>query len=132
MTPSGIADLMGPENARVRLTILPAPDGRRIVHIKSLSCFVAHHGGRPSPAIHCDRDADIELVTPRAQPLAFARMTVGHPGAMDTPFLVGAERITVSRDELADPILFDFGPGSEAYLVYTQGRPAPKLPRRQS
>lgn len=132
MTPSGIADLTGPENARVRLTILPAPDGRRIVHIKSLSCFVAHHGGRPSPAIHCDRDADIELVTPRAQPLAFARMTIGHPGVMDTPFLVGAERITVSRDELVDPILFDFGPGSEAYLVYTQGRPPPKLPRRQS
>ncbi|MBK7535307.1 MAG: serine/threonine protein kinase [Myxococcales bacterium] len=131
MAPSGIADLMGPENARVRLTILPAPDGRRIVHIKSLSCFVAHHGGRPSPAIHCDRDADVELVTPRAQPLAFARMTIGHTGSVETPFLLGAERITVARDDLADPILFDFGPGSDAYLVYTQGRPAPRLPRRQ-
>lgn len=128
--PSGVADLIGPEGARLRLTILPA-DGRRLVHIKSLSCFVAHHGGRPSPAIHCDRDADVELVTPRAQPLAFARMTFGHAGSVETPFLLGSERITVAREDLVDPILFDFGPGSEAYLVYTQGRPAPRLaPRR--
>jgi serine/threonine protein kinase len=130
MTPSGIADLLGPEGTRMRMTILPAPDGRRIIHIKSLSCFVAHHGGRPSPAIHCDRDADVEFVTPRAQPLAFARLTIGHPGHAETPFLIGAERITVRRDDLVDPILFDFGPGSEAYLIYTQGRPAPKIPRR--
>lgn len=130
MTPSGIADLSGPEGTRLRMTILPAPDGRRIIHIKSLSCFVAHHGGRPSPAIHCDRDADVEFVTPRAQPLAFARLTIGHPGHAETPFLIGAERITVRREDLVDPILFDFGPGSEAYLIYTQGRPAPKIPRR--
>lgn len=130
LTPSGIADLVGPEGARVRMTVLPSSDGRRIIHIKSLSCFVAHHGGRPSPAIHCDRDADIELVTPRAQPLAFARLTIGHPGHAETPFLIGTERITVRRDDLVDPILFDFGPGSEAYLIYTQGRPAPKIPRR--
>ncbi|MEZ4360917.1 MAG: protein kinase [Kofleriaceae bacterium] len=130
MAPAGVADLTGPQNARVRITLLPSPDGRRIVHIKSLSCFVAHHGGRPSPAIHCDRDADVELVTPRAQPLAFARLTLGHPGPSETPFLLGAERISVARGDLADPILFDFGPGSEAYLVYTRGRLAPKLPRR--
>jgi len=131
LTPSGIVDLVGPEGSRVRMTILPAPDGRRIIHIKSLSCFVAHHGGRPSPAIHCDRDADVELVTPRAQPLAFARLTIGHPGHAETPFLIGSERITVRREDLADPILFDFGPGSEAYLIYTQGRTAPpKIPRR--
>jgi serine/threonine protein kinase len=130
MTPGGVADLSGPENARLRMTILPAADGRRIVHIKSLSCFVAHHGGRPSPAIHCDRDADVELVTPRAQPLAFGRLTIGHPGHHETPFLLGSERISVGREDLVDPILFDFGPGSEAYLIYTQGRVAPKLPRR--
>lgn len=130
LTPSGIVDLGGPEGSRVRMTILPAPDGRRIIHIKSLSCFVAHHGGRPSPAIHCDRDADIELVTPRAQPLAYARLTIGHPGHAETPFLIGSERITVRREDLADPILFDFGPGSEAYLIYTQGRTATKIPRR--
>ncbi len=130
MTPSGIADLAGPEGTRLRITILPSPDGRRIIHIKSLSCFVAHHGGRPSPAIHCDRDADVEFVTPRAQPLAFARLTIGHPGHAETPFLIGAERITVRREDLVDPILFDFGPGSEAYLIYTLGRPAPKIPRR--
>jgi serine/threonine protein kinase len=131
MTPSGIADLVGPEGSRLRMTILPSPDGRRIFHLKSLSCFVAHHGGRPSPAIHCDRDADVELVTPRAQPLAFGRLTIGHPGHAETPFLIGAERITVRREDLLDPILFDFGPGSEAYLIYTQGRPAPRIsPRR--
>ncbi len=130
MTPSGIADLVGPENTRLRMTILPAPDGRRIIHIKSLSCFVAHYGGRPSPAIHCDRDADVSFVTPRAQPIAFARLTIGHPGHAETPFLIGSERITLRRDDFVDPILFDFGPGSEAYLIYTQGRPAPRLPRR--
>lgn len=130
MAPGGIADLLGPENSRLRLTILPSPDGRRIIHIKTLSCFVAHHGGRPSPAIHCDRDADIELVTPRAQVLAFARLTIGHSSPVDTQFLLGAERIVLARDDLIDPILFDFGPGSEAYLIYTQGRVAARVPRR--
>lgn len=131
MTPSGIADLVGPEGSRLRMTIMPSADGRRIFHLKSLSCFVAHHGGRPSPAIHCDRDADVELVTPRAQPLAFGRLTIGHPGHAETPFLIGSERIAVRREDLHDPILFDFGPGSEAYLIYTQGRPAPRIPPRR-
>jgi eukaryotic-like serine/threonine-protein kinase len=131
MTPAGVADLGGPQQVRVRVTLLPSSsDGRRVVHVKSLSCFVAHYGGRPSPAIHCDRDADVELVTPRAQPLAFARLTLGHAGQTETPFLLGSDRISVGREDLVDPILFDFGPGSEAYLVYTQGRVAPRPPRR--
>ena len=45
-------------------------------------------------------------------------------------FLLGTERIGVRTDDCTDPILFDFGPGSDAYFVYTRGRAIPKSPRR--
>ena len=42
---------------------------------------------------------------------------------------VGAELVGVASDDCIDAILFDFGPGSEAYFVYTRGRPMPKSRR---
>ena len=41
-------------------------------------------------------------------------------------FPVGAELVAVAADDCTDPILFDFGPGSDAYFVYTRGRTMPK------
>jgi hypothetical protein len=42
---------------------------------------------------------------------------------------VGAELVGVAADDCMDAILFDFGPGSEAYFVYTRGRPIPRSRR---
>ena len=33
------------------MTLIPGPGGQRVVHVKGLTCFVAHLGGRPSPAV---------------------------------------------------------------------------------
>src|SRR5262249_10214858 len=112
------------------VTLLPSPTGQRVVHLKGLTCFVAHLGGRPSPAVTLDRTSDVALVTPRAQEIGHLRVAQGTPGLGQVNLTVGAEGVAIARDHCAGPILFDFGPGSDAYFVYTRGRPVPKSGRR--
>jgi hypothetical protein len=111
------------------VTFLSGPTGARQLHLKGLTCFVAHLGGRPSPAVQLEHASDIALVTPRAQEIGHVRVATGTPGVGLTVFTVGAERVGIAPDDCMDAILFDFGPGSEAYFVYTRGRPIPKSRR---
>ena len=125
------ADLTGAQSTRVRVTLINGPGGLTI-HLKGMNCFVAHLGGRPSPAVQIDHPGDIALVTPRAQEIGHIRVATGAPEPpSQLTFGLGAERVALRTDDCTDPILFDFGPGSDAYFVYTRGRPIPKtVPRR--
>jgi hypothetical protein len=127
--PNGIADLMGTQSSRVRVTLLPSPSVGRVVHIKGLTCFVSLLGGRPSPAVQFERAADIALVTPRAQEIGHIRVSTSSTQTGQSVFPIGSEFIAVGLDDCTDPILFDFGPGSDAYLIYTRGRALP--PKRR-
>ena len=122
-------DLNGPQHMRVRITLLHSPNGL-VIHLKGLTCFVAHLGGRPSPAVQIDHPGDIALVTPRAQEIAHVRVTNGTADGGHLVFPLGSELVSLRADECSDPILFDFGPGSDAYFVYTRGRPIPRSARR--
>jgi serine/threonine-protein kinase len=129
MITTGAADLVGAHGAKVRITLVPGPNGR-VVHLKGLTCFVAPLGGRPSPAVTLERSSDIALVTPRAQEIGHVRVAQGSPDTGSAVFPVGAERVAIATEDCGDPILFDFGPGSDAYFVYTRGRTVPKSGRR--
>jgi hypothetical protein len=131
MVTSNVADLIGGQNSKVRVTFIDGPGGARVIHIKGLTCFVAHLGGRPSPAVTLDQPSDIALVTPRAQEIGHIRVANGAPDAGQLVFAIGTERIGVAQEDCGDPILFDFGPGSDAYFVYTRGRTIPKPQRRR-
>jgi hypothetical protein len=126
---NNVADLIGSHNNKIRVTFLSGPTGARVLHVKGLTCFVAHLGGRPSPAVQLDHASDVALVTPRAQEVGHVRVATGTPGMGQTVFTVGAELVGIASDDCMDAILFDFGPGSEAYFVYTRGRPIPKSRR---
>lgn len=130
MIPSNVGDLVGPYGVKVRVTLMPGPGGVRVVHLKGLTCFVAHLGGRPSAAIQIDRSSDVALVTPRAQEIAHLRIAPGRVNGAQAVFPVGGELVSVATEDCADAIVFDFGPGSEAYFVYTRGRTVPKSGRR--
>jgi len=130
MAGQNTVDLAGGHGTKVRVTLMAGPGGQRVVHIKGLSCFVAHLGGRPSPAVTLTQTSDIALVTPRAQEIGHLRVAQGTTEAGQTAFPVGADLIAVGTDDCSDPILFDFGPGSDAYFVYTRGRMVPKSGRR--
>jgi serine/threonine-protein kinase len=130
MIANNTADLAGPHGTRLRVTLLPSATGQRMIHVKGMTCFVALLGGRPSPAVQVDRSTDIALVTPRAQEIGHIRISQGTPGVGQTVFQVGSELISVSADDCSDAILFDFGPGADAYFVYTRGRTVPKSQRR--
>ncbi|HVK82527.1 MAG TPA: protein kinase [Kofleriaceae bacterium] len=123
------ADLTGPNHLRIRITLIETPSGR-IIHCKGLSCFVAPLGGRPSPAVQLDRPGEISLVTPRAQEVGRVRVDGGELAGAVRVFALGPERVGVAADDCEDPLLFDFGPGSDAYFVYTRGRPIVRSPRR--
>ncbi|MDB4963758.1 MAG: serine/threonine protein kinase [Myxococcales bacterium] len=126
---SGQVDLSGTQNSRVRITMIHSPSGL-VIHLKGLTCFVAHLGGRPSPAVQIDHPSDIAIVTPRAQEIGHIRVATGIAEPGQNIFALGNERIAIRTDDCTDPILFDFGPGSDAYFVYTRGRPVPRLTRR--
>jgi hypothetical protein len=130
MTPNGIVDLVGGQAQKVRVTFLNGQGGVRILHVKGMTCFIAHLGGRPSPAVQLDQPSDLALVTPRAQEIGHIRVASGVPEGAALIFPVGAERVAVAAEDCTDPILFDFGPGSDAYFVYTRGRAAPRSRRR--
>jgi serine/threonine protein kinase len=124
-------DLVGGQG-KVRVTFISAPNGQRILHLKGLTCFIAHLGGRPSPAVQLDQPGDVALVTPRAQEIGHIRVVNGVSDAGNFVFPLGAELVAVAADDCTDPILFDFGPGSDAYFVYTRGRAIPRsTPRRR-
>jgi len=108
---------------------VPGPNGR-VVHVKGLTCFVAPLGGRPSPAVTLERSSDIALVTPRAQEIGHVRVAQGSPDTGGAVFPLGTGRVAIASEDCGDPILFDFGPGSDAYFVYTRGRTVPKSGRR--
>jgi eukaryotic-like serine/threonine-protein kinase len=126
---TSVADLVGGQG-KVRVTFLTGAAGSRVIHLKGMSCFVAHLGGRPSPAVQIDQPGDIALVTPRAQEIGHVRVANGVPGSGHLVFPIGAELVAIGVDDCTDPILFDFGPGSDAYFVYTRGRAIPKSRRR--
>ncbi|CAN5124971.1 hypothetical protein BH11MYX1_BH11MYX1_26760 [soil metagenome] len=130
MVANGIADLVGLHGAKVRVTLIPGPGGARNVHVKGLTCFIAPLGGRPSPAVSLTQSSDLALVTPRAQEIGHLRVIQGAVEGPLVTFSIGNERVGIGLDDVADPILFDFGPGSDAYFVYTQGRTVPKSGRR--
>jgi serine/threonine-protein kinase len=131
MIANNSADLVGLHGTKVRITLMPGPGGHRVVHVKGLTCFVALLGGRPSPAVHVDRGSDVALVTPRAQEIGHLRIAQGNPGAAGLMlFQVANDLVAVSAEDCTDPILFDFGPGSDVYFVYTRGRTVPKSGRR--
>ncbi len=125
------ADLNGSQHTKVRVTLINSPTGL-VIHLKGMNCFVAHLGGRPSPAVQIDHPGDIALVTPRAEEIGHIRVATGIPEPVNQlVFVLGSERVALRTDECTNPILFDFGPGSDAYFVYTQGRPIPKTVGRR-
>ncbi len=125
LTPQHVVDLTAGQS-KVRVTLQSSATGARVVHLKGLTTFVAILGKRPSPAVQLDQPSDIALVTPRAQEVGHIRVAVGstqHDGSRLFP--IGIELVAVANEDCSDPILFDFGPGSDAYFVYTRGRPRP-------
>ena len=121
-------DLTGAQNTKVRVTLIHGPAGL-VIHMKGMTCFVAHLGGRPSPAVQIDHPGDIALVTPRAQEIGHIRVSTGVAEPVNQlAFALGSERVAIRTEDCTDPILFDFGPGSDAYFVYTRGRAIPKTP----
>jgi eukaryotic-like serine/threonine-protein kinase len=118
----GAADIAdAAAGVRVRVTLMPSIGGRRAIHLKSLSSFIAFAGGRPTSAIQMHGDGEFDLVSPGQQVLAKARLSLGGPAAGHTVFQVGHEAVALVLDECPEVVLVDFGPGRACHFVYAPG-----------
>lgn len=122
--PDSVADLACPGPAKLRVSMVPA--AHRVAHLKSMSCFIAPVGGRPSSAMQVERETAFDLVSPAQQMLARGRLIFGFGQGGIASVRLGTHLVVFDQAECRDPICVDFGPGSIAYIVYTQGTP----PRR--
>lgn len=133
-TANALADVAGLGGAaRLRLTFLPTVGGRRQIHVKGLSCFVAKQGGRPSVAQQVDADGMLDLYGRGNNQIGRVRISLGTPAAGHTVFRFGDEHVAVGTEECPDVVLVDFGGGAECALVYTPvytGTPAQRRGRR--
>ncbi len=125
--PDGVADLLCPGPAKLRVTILPA--AQRVVHLKSMSSFIAPVGGRPSSAMQLERDAGFDFISPNHKMLARARLIFGYSQGAIAVLPLGGRAVIFDKVDCGDPICVDFGPGATSYIVYTQGRPLPPVPK---
>jgi eukaryotic-like serine/threonine-protein kinase len=128
----GIFDLVGPTQARIRVTLLQAT--QRYIHIKGMSCFVAPLGGRPSPAIQIDRDSMFALVAGNSKQLSTGALGLATESPERTHWMFAGlgQSFGILKEDCQDAICVDFGPGSATYFVYTQGKvpvPPPKARR---
>src|SRR5690606_31789462 len=58
----GAVDLAsGGGRARVRVSLVPTPDGRFSVHVRGLDCFVRPRGGRATSAVQLESTGVVEL-----------------------------------------------------------------------
>jgi len=122
---NNVVDLLGVQGMKLRVSFMMGPAGR-ILHLKGMNCFVSPMGGRPSPAFVIEQSTDVALVTPRAQEVGHIRVMTG-PTQLhgQAAFVIGSEHVTIAPEDCMDPIMFDFGPGSDAYFIYTRGRTLP-------
>lgn len=134
--PQQVGDVAGlGGTVRLRITSLPDAGGKRQIHVKGLTCFIAKKGGRPSVAQQLDSDTMLELFTGGNVAIGRVRISLGLPAAGHTVFRFGDEHVAISTDECADAVLVDFGGGAECALLYTPvytGEPAPRRARRKS
>lgn len=123
---NNVVDLLGVQGMKLRVSYMMGPTGSRILHLKGMNCFVAPMGGRPSPAFVIEQSTDVALVTPRAQEVGHVRVMTGPVQLHGQPvFVIGSENVTIVPEDCMDPIMFDFGPQSDAYFIYTRGRTLP-------
>jgi hypothetical protein len=88
------------------------------LHIKSLDSFVQLVDGRPTAAVQLDGDGGFELVNPRRELIARAKVSFGQPAAGHTVFNVGGSAVAIGVGECPRPIMIDCGPGADCFFVY--------------
>ncbi|MGQ0508372.1 MAG: serine/threonine-protein kinase [Myxococcaceae bacterium] len=109
-----------PSAARVRVTLMPAGEGKMRLHIKGLNCFVSRGGNRPTNAVDLTDDTHLQLRSPGKETLDAVRCCFGAPGPADVRvFPVGSQRVGMPAELASHAVLLDFGPGREAALAYS-------------
>jgi eukaryotic-like serine/threonine-protein kinase len=104
-------------STKLRVGFVPANEGF-FIHIRGLTCFVAHDRGRPSSAAQFDSDGTCHLVLPNRMQIGVAQVSLGKAAAGHRIFTLGEQPIAVSLDECPQVAVLDFGPGSDYLVVY--------------
>jgi hypothetical protein len=99
--------------AKVRVSLLSAPDGELHLHVKGVNCFVARNHGTPTGAVSLERDDTLQLYSPERRLLAVVRCGFGTPGRPGRMFRFGASSVRVPQPA----VLIDFEERQELLLI---------------
>ncbi len=109
------------QEERVRITFLPSAGGEHTfrVNLKGLSCLLRLEGGRPTPALHLDRDAVVELVSSSMKIVGQIGCSFGLPNPNGRRFpLQGGTEVLLPFEKAHESVALYFGSKSEGMLLY--------------
>ena len=103
--------------ARLRVSFIPSTTGF-CVHLKGLTCFLSHAGGRPSTSVQYEADGRCELIAPDRRPIASIVVSLGTPAAGHRVFTVSTEAVAIATEQCPQIAMLDFGPGGDCLFVF--------------
>jgi serine/threonine protein kinase len=108
------ADVRG-EEVRFRVTMLP---GQSVsLNVKGLSCFVAKHGGRPTPAVSVTQDVVIDLVSTGREVLGKVTLAFGQETANGRLFVVDGRQLLIPYAEAQQAVVLILSRGNDIVVM---------------
>jgi eukaryotic-like serine/threonine-protein kinase len=98
---------------RVRVTMLPGQN----LNVKGLTCFVAKHGGRPTPALSVSQDGKLDLVSTGRQVLGQLDVLLGAQTPQGRAFVVDGRQVLVPYAEAQQAAVLVLNPGQDIIVM---------------
>ena len=103
--------------AQVRFRVSILPTQSISLNIKGLSCFVARHGARPSPALTLAHDAVVNLVSAARQTLGEVTVNFGQATPNGRLFLVDGRQLLVTYAEAQQAVALILSSGNDIVVM---------------
>jgi serine/threonine-protein kinase len=117
VTSSGSAEVQVSDRVGLRMTLLGAHGEPGWIHLKGLGCFISRPGGRPSLAVHSQRDESYELLSTDRRIVAHVRLRIGIRDAGYHRFELANQQFVIDAHRYSRAIALDFGPGTSCVFI---------------
>lgn len=108
---------LDPGGGQVRFRVSLLPSQNLSLNIKGLSCFVARHKGRPSPAVTIAQDAVVDFVSTGRQTLGEMSINFGQPAPNGRLFLVDGRQLLVTYAEAKQAVALMLSSGNDIVVM---------------
>lgn len=106
-----------PAGAQVRFRVAMLPGQTVSLNVKGLSCFVAKHGGRPTPAVTVTGDSVVDLVSTARQRLGEVSLSFGQATSNGRAFVVDGGPLLVTYAEAQQVVVLMLSHGNDIVVM---------------